>query len=180
MERVANHFLKSDVVGFDIEWKAQASSLDPIQDNLSLIQLANEERIALFQISLFQPGRTVDDLVAPSLKKLLESPDITKAGVSIKADCTRMRKYLDIKARGLFELSYLYKLVTYAQSDFKNINKRSVNLGLQVEEHLGLPMDKNVAVRCSDWTRVLDYHQVQCRHYPRLICVIEFDGSCVI
>ena len=162
-ERVANCFLDSDVVGFDIEWKIQPLSTSDIQSNVSLIQIANEERIALFQIAAFKPGKTLDHLVSPSLKKLLESPNVTKAGVSIKADCTRLRKYLDIDTRGLFELSHLYKLVKHCQSDPKLINKRVVNLSLQVEEHLGLPMDKHVDVRCSDWTRFLGYRQVQCK-----------------
>lgn len=162
-EEVTRYFLDSPVVGFDIEWKAQASLSDSIQSNVSLIQLANEERIALFQIALFRPGKKLEDLVAPSLKKLLESSDIMKVGVSIKADCTRLRKFLGINAHGLLELSHLYKLVKYSQSDPKMINKRLVNLNLQVEEHLGLPMDKDDDVRRSDWTRALDYRQVQCK-----------------
>ncbi|KAN0076650.1 hypothetical protein V8E54_006792 [Elaphomyces granulatus] len=160
-ERVANYFLKSDVVGFDIEWKILPVPTSDIQINVSLIQLANEERIALFHIAAFAPGKTLNHLVSPSLKKLLESPNVTKAGVSIKADCTRLRKYLDIDTRGLFELSHLYRLVKYCQSDPKQVNKRLVNLSLQVEEHFGLPMDKHDDVRCSDWTGVLGYHQVQ-------------------
>lgn len=161
-EQVARYFLKSPVVGFDIEWKSQASLADGIQNNLSLIQLANEERIALFQIALFKPAKTLDDLVAPSLKRLLESSDIMKVGVSIRADSTRLRKFLGIDAHGLLELSHLYKLVKYSQSNPKMVNKRLVNLSLQVEEHLGLPLDKDDDVRRSDWTRALDYSQVQC------------------
>jgi hypothetical protein len=161
-ERVARHFLESDVLGFDIEWKAQTSSAGGIKNNLSLIQLANEERIALFHVALFRPGRTLDELVAPSLKKLLESSDITKVGVSIRADCTRVRRYLGIDVRGQLELSHLYKLVKYSQTDPQLINRRAVNLSHQVEEHLGLPMYKEDEVRCSDWSRTLDYHQVQC------------------
>ncbi|KAL1968506.1 hypothetical protein VTN77DRAFT_1716 [Rasamsonia byssochlamydoides] len=160
-ERVTSLFLKSDVVGFDLEWMAQTFSTDGIKNNVSLIQLANEERIALFHIALFRPGETLDELVAPSLKKLLESPDITKVGVSIKADCTRVRRHLGINVRGQFELSHLYKLVKYSQSNPKLVNKRLVNLSLQVEEHLGLPLYKEDDVRCSDWSRRLDYRQVQ-------------------
>lgn len=161
-ESVARHFLDSKFVGFDMEWKAQASATDSIQNNLSLIQLANEERIALFQIALFKPARSLEDFVAPSLKRIIESPDITKVGVSIKADSTRLRKYLGLEARSIFELSHLYKLVKYGQTQPKLVNKRSVNLSEQVEEHLGLPLEKSEDVRCGDWARSLNYRQVQC------------------
>lgn len=166
-ESVARHFLDSKVVGFDMEWKAQASATDSIQNNLSLIQLANEERIALFQIALFKPARSLEDFVAPSLKRVIESQDITKVGVSIKADSTRLRKYLGISARSIFELSHLYKLVKYGQTQPKLVNKRSVNLSEQVEEHLGLPLEKSEDVRCGDWARSLNYRQVQCVYAPK-------------
>lgn len=161
-EEVARLFLGSKVIGFDMEWKAQASAWDSIQSNLSLIQVANEERIALFQIALFKPGQNLKDLVAPSLKQLLESPDITKVGVSIKADATRLRKYLGVEARSIFELSHLYRLVKYGLTQPKLVNKRGVNLSDQAEEHLGLPLEKSEDVRCGDWTRPLNYRQVQC------------------
>lgn len=161
-EAIAQHFLKSKVIGFDMEWKAQASSLDSIQDNLSLIQLANEERIALFQIAKFRPARYLQDFVAPSLKRVLESPEITKVGVAIKADSTRLRKYLGIEARSIFELSHLFRLVKYGLTSPELVNKRSVNLSEQIEEHFGLPLDKDDDVRRGDWTRALSYRQVQC------------------
>ncbi|OJJ36853.1 hypothetical protein ASPWEDRAFT_431801 [Aspergillus wentii DTO 134E9] len=163
-EEVAKLFLQDEIIGFDMEWKAQASSTDGIQDNVSLIQIANKDRIALFQIALFHPARNVQDLVSPSLKRVLESPDITKVGVSIKADCTRLQKYLGITARSIFELSHLFKLVKYCQTSPKLINKRAVNLSEQVEHHFGLPLEKDNDVRCSDWTRSLNYRQVQCEY----------------
>lgn len=84
-------------------------------------------------------------------------------GVSIKANCTRVRRYLGINVQGQLELSHPYKLVKYSQSNPKLINKRVVNLSLQVEEHLGLPLYKEDEVRRSDWSRALDHRQVQCK-----------------
>lgn len=164
-EEVSKLFLKSKVIGFDMEWKAQATASDTIQNNLSLIQIANEERIALFQISLFKPARTLDDFVAPSLKHLLESTEITKVGVSIKADATRLRKFLGIDTRSIFELSHLFKLVKYARTEPKLVNKRMINLSEQMQEHFGLPLEKSEDVRCGDWTRPLNYRQVQCKFH---------------
>ncbi|KAA8642114.1 hypothetical protein EYZ11_001210 [Aspergillus tanneri] len=174
-EEVARHFLDDKTLGFDLEWKAQASASDCIQNNVSLIQIANKSRIALFQLALFKPVRGVEDLVAPSLAKILESPDITKVGVSVKADCTRLRKYLGIDARAIFELSHLYKLVKYYHSNPRLINKRLVSLNDQVEEHFGLPLVKEDSVRCSDWTFALNYHQVQYAATDPYACLCLFD-----
>lgn len=160
-----------------MEWKAQAFASDSIQNNLSLIQIANEERIALFQTALFRPARAMQDFVAPSLKWLLESPDITKVGVAIKADSTRLRKYLGIEARSIFELSHLYKLVKYGRASPKLVNKRGVSLSEQIEEHFGLPLEKSDDVRCGDWTRSLNYRQVQCEFvWLRILETVLMDG----
>jgi hypothetical protein len=161
-EEVSKLFLDSKVIGFDMEWKAQAFATDSIQNNLSLIQIANEERIALFQIAMFKPARGLEDFVAPSLRRILECPNITKVGVAIKADSTRLRKFLGIEARSILELSHLFKLVKFGQANPKLVNKRSVNLSEQMEEHFGLPLDKSEDLRCGDWTRSLNYRQVQC------------------
>lgn len=176
-EEVAKYFLNDDVIGFDMEWKAQSSKSASIQNNVSLIQIANAERIALFQIALFKPAKTLEDFVSPSLQRILESPNITKAGVSIKADCTRLKNFLGINVRGVFELSHLYKLVKYGQSDPALINKRPVNLSDQVEEHFGLPLAKDDDVRCGDWTTALNYRQVQCEYLSNAFCDEVINGS---
>ena len=163
-ERVLQHFLDSKVIGFDLEWQAQASASSGVQKNVSLIQIADEKRIALFQIALFKPSRTREDLVAPTLKHILESPDITKVGVSIKADSTRLRRYLGIETRSILELSHLYKLIRYGQTQPALVNKRLVNLSDQVQAHLGLPLEKSGDVRCSNWTIPLNYSQVSCEY----------------
>jgi hypothetical protein len=173
-EDAVQHFLGSKVIGFDMEWKAQASSWDSIQSNVSVIQIANEERIALFQVALFKPARSLDDLVSPSLKRLIESPDVIKVGVAIKADCTRLRKYLGIDARATFELSHLYKLIKYGKDNPKLVNKRGVNLSEQINEHFGLPLEKSDDVRCGDWTRPLSYRQVQYAATDPYACVRLF------
>ncbi|OQE45000.1 hypothetical protein PENCOP_c002G06028 [Penicillium coprophilum] len=173
-EEAVQHFLGSKVIGFDMEWKAQASGWDSIQSNVSVIQIANEERIAIFQVALFRPARSLEDLVSPSLKRLIESPDVIKVGVSIKADCTRLRKYLGVDARATFELSHLYKLIKYGKDNPKLVNKRGVNLSEQINEHFGLPLEKSDDVRCSDWTRSLSYRQVQYAATDPYACVRLF------
>lgn len=161
-DRVAGYFVKEKVLGFDIEWKPEASRNSGIKKNVALIQIASEERIALFHIALY-PGDTVDSLVAPTLKKIMENPEISKVGVAIKADCTRLRNFLDIDPKGILELSHLYKLVKYSTSgDVEKINKKLVSLATQVEEHLQLPISKG-DVRGSDWSQTLSMDQIICK-----------------
>ena len=161
-ERTAQLFLDKEVIGFDIEWKPQAQTTDGIRKNVSLIQIASEERIALFHVARYAMGETADDLLAPTLKKIMESNAITKVGVSIKSDCTRMQKFLGINSRGIFELSHLYKLIKYSAGDIKKIDKKLVALAQQVEEHLQLPLWKG-EIRSSDWSKSqsLSYEQIE-------------------
>ncbi|QSZ29619.1 hypothetical protein DSL72_004135 [Monilinia vaccinii-corymbosi] len=154
------HFLGQKILGFDIEWKGIARTTDPAKHNVSLIQLATEERVGLFHIALF-PTSKVSGLVAPTLKKIMEDPEVTKLGVAISADCTRLRKYLGIDSVSIFELSHLYRLVKYTPSqEYDQINKKLVSLATQVEEHLHLPLFKGGDVRSSDWSRALSFQQI--------------------
>ncbi|KAJ4301236.1 hypothetical protein N0V90_003327 [Kalmusia sp. IMI 367209] len=168
-ERVAKHFLDEKVVGFDIEWKP-FGSVDSIKENASLIQIASENRIALFHIARF-PGKTSKQLLPPTLKAVLESPDTLKAGVAVKGDVSRLEKYLDLKICGVFELSRLYNLVEHYATDPKKVSNRLVSLAKQVQQHLLLPLYKGEpladesrrlgSVRESDWSRPLDFEQIQ-------------------
>jgi hypothetical protein len=161
-ESVAQYFLNEAVLGFDIEWKPEATKNSGIKNNVALIQLASETHIALFHIAAF-PKDTVSGLVAPTMKKIMEDANITKVGVAIKADCTRLRNYLNIDPKGIFELSHLYKLVKYSSSrDKSQINKRLVSLTTQAEEHLELPIFKG-EIRGSDWTQSLSIEQIKCQ-----------------
>ncbi|KAK4044763.1 ribonuclease H-like domain-containing protein [Parachaetomium inaequale] len=158
-ERVINeHFMNEKIVGLDLEWMANAQKSYGPRKNVSLIQLASTSRIGLFHIAAF-PEKGA--LVAPALKKLLEDPAITKVGVWIKGDCTRLSEYLKIETRGQFELSHLYRLVKFSASgEYDLINKRLVALGTQVKECLGLPLFKGDDVRTSDWTKRLSLDQI--------------------
>ncbi|KAF3006026.1 hypothetical protein E8E13_010678 [Curvularia kusanoi] len=169
-ERVAQHFIGEKVIGFDIEWKPYAHPLS-IKKNVSLIQLACEDRIALFHIAVFT-GNTVAQLVPPTLKTILESPDIYKVGVAIKGDLSRVSKHLGIEAQGVFELSRLNNLVQHYATDPSKVTKKLVSLTDQVQQHLQLPLYKggqliddpedDYNVRSSDWSLPLNHEQI---HY---------------
>jgi hypothetical protein len=170
-ERVAQHFLKEKVVGFDIEWRP-FSSIYNIKQNSSLIQLACEDRIALFHIALFL-GKTPEELMPPTLKTILESPDIYKVGVAVKGDFTRLQKFLNIEPQGIFELSRLHNVVEYHKVDAKKQQSNKLTgLAAQVLQHLQLPLYKGeqlaedpadtANVRSSDWSKPLNLQQI---HY---------------
>ncbi|KAI0124218.1 exonuclease [Xylariales sp. AK1849] len=158
-ERVCQqYFMNEKVLGFDLEWVADSARHAGPRRNVSLIQIASPSRIALFHVALFANS---DDFVAPSFKKIMEDAEITKVGVWIKGDATRLRTHLGIDSKGLLELSHLYRLVTYSKSgQFKDINKRLIPLATQVEQYLHLPMFKGQDVRSSDWTQPLRMDQV--------------------
>jgi hypothetical protein len=187
-DRVAQYFLSEKVVGFDIEWKPFASP-SSIKGNASLVQLACENRIALFHISLF-PGYSRQALMPANLKAVLESPNVLKVGVAIKGDFNRLTNYLGVQPQGVFELSRLRNLVEWYATDPSKVSNRLVGLAAQVLQHLQLPLykggqlldddAKDVAnVRMSDWAERLDLQQI---HYAaadayagfRLYDVLEF------
>ena len=76
-EKVAQLFLDKEVIGFDIEWQPEASAADGIIKNVSLIQIASEERILLAHIARYpnaansEKEQRIEDFVAPSLKKIM-------------------------------------------------------------------------------------------------------------
>ncbi|KAI4730145.1 ribonuclease H-like protein [Aureobasidium sp. EXF-10728] len=158
-EQVAKLFSEEPAIGFDIEWEMGSTvASGSIKDNVSLIQIACEHRIALFQIALFA-GESKEDLMPPSLKAIIESPDIMKTGVNIAGDFTRMRKCLGVEGQGIFELSHLYKLVKFSEDEPEKVNKKPLALAEQVQNVLFLPLDKG-NVRTSAWSRRLSMEQV--------------------
>jgi hypothetical protein len=169
-ERVCRkYFMNEKILGLDLEWAPDASKFQSVRRNVSLIQIASPSRIALFHVALYpktenEKDREADGLVAPSLKRILENPGITKAGVFIRGDCSRLRHHLGIQTRGSFELSHLYKLVKYSSSgQVQHVNKKLVSMATQVQEYLGLPMFKGQDVRSSDWSQPLRMDQIICK-----------------
>lgn len=158
-ERVCQkYFLNEKVIGFDLEWFPESYKTASRRKNVSLVQLASQSRIALFHLAVF-PSK--DQLVPPTLKTIMENPEITKTGVWIKGDCTRLQKYLGIKSRGIFELSHLFRQVKYTKNGRHDlINKRLVSLADQVRETMHLPMFKGQDVRSSDWSKPLNMAQI--------------------
>ncbi|KXT08561.1 hypothetical protein AC579_8309 [Pseudocercospora musae] len=153
-ERQLQLFLNEPVLGFDLEWEQYVGSdKDSIKKNISLVQIAAEDKIALIQVALFK-GDTIEELMPPSLRTILEDENIAKAGVNVGGDATRIRKCFGINMRGIFELSHMYRIVrTPSQVSFK-----LVSLAEQVQNVLLLPLLKS-DVRVSAWSRSLNHQQ---------------------
>ncbi|KAF2800368.1 hypothetical protein K505DRAFT_320477 [Melanomma pulvis-pyrius CBS 109.77] len=157
-EALALKFLDEPMVGFDMEWPIFPKT-DRLQEKIGLIQVACEDKIALFHIGL-HVGETTEELIAPSLQKIIESSSIAKTGVAInKADFGRLSKYFGLKPKAAFELSHLHRLVTFGASRPELVTAKFVKLSEQVEDHLGLPLSKG-EVRTSNWSRPLSQEQI--------------------
>ncbi|QDS72499.1 hypothetical protein FKW77_000012 [Venturia effusa] len=156
-ETVAKLFRGKSVLGFDIEWKPQANAASGLKSNVSLIQIACENRVGLFHIALHK-GETPEEILPPTLREIILSRDVLKTGVAILSDFSRVAKYLDIQAQGIIELSHWHRLVTYSEHSPKLVNKKLVGLATQVQIHFQLPLSKG-DVRTSDWSKQLNHEQ---------------------
>ncbi|RDA95827.1 hypothetical protein CP533_5082 [Ophiocordyceps camponoti-saundersi (nom. inval.)] len=157
MEQVCrDHFVGHDILGLDLEWCTKVYRDASPRKNVSVIQLATPSNIGVFHVAVF-PG---NDLVSPTFQALMGNPDVKKVGVNILGDCTRLKRHLGVKVRGIFELSHLHKLVKYVAAGTPQLITRSVTpLAVQVEEHLHLPLYKG-DVRTGDWLMPLSMEQI--------------------
>ncbi|KAM0342272.1 hypothetical protein ACHAPU_009677 [Fusarium lateritium] len=158
MEHVCQQYFSDEkVIGFDLEWLVgQRGGVNP-RRNVSLIQIASPSRVGLFHVALFSK----DDFVAPTFKRIMEDESVTKVGVAIKGDCTRLKNNLGVESKGMIELSHIYKLVKFSKSgELSRINKIMVSLAVQTQEMLGLPLFKGDDVRSSNWMLRLSPDQV--------------------
>lgn len=154
-------FLGEKVVGFDLEWEKFKSrpGEDSAKRCVSLMQIAAEGKVALFHLAMFKGGST-EELIPQSLRAFLEDPNIIKTGVNIGGDATRLRNCFGIEMQGNIELSHLYKLVTYGESNPEKVNRGLYALANQVKEVLHLPLAKG-AVRTSSWSKRLNDQQTE-------------------
>ncbi|KAI3395909.1 hypothetical protein diail_694 [Diaporthe ilicicola] len=155
-EEIAEAFGNEKVLGFDMEWPSYDgtnSKEGRLQDKIGVITIACENKIALFHLGAYT-GNSPSDFIGPALRRLIESPDIVKAGVNIlAADFRRLRDFYGLEPKGAVELSHLHNLVTHgASGEFSLCTTKLCALGEQVQTHLGLPLKKS-SVRTSNWSQ---------------------------
>jgi hypothetical protein len=151
-EQLAQKFLNENVLGFDMEWKVDMNkrkrSQRTLKDEISLIQVSSAEEIGLFHIARHKGSRPAE-LIARSLRTIIESGTIIKTGVGIySADAFRLRKFMDLKPQGILDLNHLHRIVDISDGGKK------ISLSNHAKIHLGFPLFKG-DVRCSDWTKPL-------------------------
>ena len=150
-ELVARLFRNEAIVGFDLEWISPAPPNPMLQELVSLIQVASKDKVALFHIGRHR-GNTPEELIAPSLRRLIESRDIRKTGQSIMGDCTRLRDHFGLQPSAISELSYFHILV--ADEPGSRMATRYVRGGLRflVEHYFpGLTLEKDTTMHGA-WT----------------------------
>jgi ribonuclease D len=158
-ETIAQQFLEEPVIGFDMEWPWNDYKKADLQNKIGLIQVCNEDKIALFHIGL-HAGKTTDEIIAPSLRKLIESSNIGKLGVGVlSADFARLRRFFHLNPKGAVELSHLYRLVKFGSHKPEFVSTKLVSLARLVEDQLGHPLYKG-DVRTSNWSKPLSRDQI--------------------
>lgn len=155
-------FAGEKVVGFDLEWEKWKSK--PGEDSakrcVSLMQIASEDKVALFHLALFRGGDSAAALLPPALRSFLENPEIIKVGVNIGGDASRLKRCFGVEMQGNIELSHLYKLVVYGETNPAKVNRGLYSLANQVKEVLHLPLSKG-EVRTSSWSKRLNDQQTE-------------------
>ncbi|KAI0887123.1 uncharacterized protein GGS22DRAFT_156218 [Annulohypoxylon maeteangense] len=141
-----------------MEWYWDSDKRPRLRDKVALIQIACERKIGLFHIARHD-GNTTEELIAPALRRIIESANIIKTGVGIlSADFSRLQNFFQLAPRGAVELSHLNNLVTFGSQNPDKVTTRLRALSKLVEDHLGLPLFKG-SVRKSDWSLPLDDRQ---------------------
>jgi ribonuclease D len=110
-ERAAEELKKETLLGFDTETRPTFRIGEYYQP--SLLQLATEKEVFLFQLKLTGLTR--------GLCEVLSSSDILKAGVSIKDDLSELRKLTAFEPAGFVELATHAK-----QAHIKNLGLRGM------------------------------------------------------
>jgi len=159
IDTVAKLFGQEQVIGFDMEWNpfAKGAARDSIQNNVSLIQIASQSRVALFHIAMIK-GKDPAKFIPKSLQRIMESKDIIKTGVNIGNDFLRVLKFLGITAQSVVELSHIHHLVNGNVTKAGEPARKVVSLAFLVQEHLGWPLHKG-NVRMSNWALRLNSSQ---------------------
>lgn len=104
---------------------------------VALIQLCSAQGLcALFRVCKFS-----DQKIPIELRGFLEDPEIIKAGVTPYHDAKLLLEDYAISVYGTLDLRFLALLA----------NQNAEGLGKLSKSILGIELDKNWRIRCSDW-----------------------------
>ena len=163
-EELACMLVDEPVLGFGMHWLKAGVSIVPLDEptiglherhNISLVVLAKEDCICIFQLALHN-GTSTEEKIAPTLKRILESPRTLKAGVAIfNFKDTRLLERFGINLKGIFELADLHNILGRQENltPRREYNNFHVPIKDLIEEHLLLEHHDNNSMRISNWSR---------------------------
>jgi hypothetical protein len=148
---------------------------DRHRQNVAMVQLAKESMIVLIhiaQMNYSDDGKPLkrgavtneDDLIPPTLRKIIESVNTLKVGVNILGDGKRLRDFLHMKPRGMVEICDLHHRVECAINNITKVPKKLIALAKLTEMYLSLPLDKG-PVRYTDWSKPASEMQMKCKYF---------------
>ncbi|KIJ45562.1 hypothetical protein M422DRAFT_227191 [Sphaerobolus stellatus SS14] len=138
------HQLKGPL-GFDIEYPPTFVKGQP-QNKTALVQLASDSIILLVQVSAMS-------VFPPSIKAILEDPDVVKVGVGILADFVKLRADFGINPASCLELGILARAVDPRWEVTQP--KGLIGLARLVKTYLDRVMPKPKRIQLSNWSRPL-------------------------
>lgn len=119
------------MLGFDVEWV----TVNNDRRKIALIQLCSSNGLcALIRVCKFSK-------IPLELRMLLEDPEIIKAGVTPISDAKYLMQDYSIQPNGTFDLRFLAVLA----------KQKAQGLGSLSKAVIGIELDKDWRVRCSDW-----------------------------
>ncbi|KAI0473995.1 hypothetical protein GGR56DRAFT_649922 [Xylariaceae sp. FL0804] len=146
-EEVAREFRNETILGLDVGWNHPDRPNAPVprDQKRCKIALACEDRIGLFHVNL-EPlqGLRRDErreLIAPTLRRIIESPAVIKANVGIGNDFRFLRTHFKLQPCNGFELNRLHTLIDSAPTR-PSRKPHAESLSALVSQHLHMPLSK--------------------------------------
>lgn len=124
-EEAAKRLLRHDILGFDTETKPVFKKGQK-QNPIALLQFSTERTAYLFRMN--ETGMT------PSLRKLIESPEILKIGQALKHELLTMRKELGVRGDGFVDLLHLSHVIRTEPKSIRGL--AALFLGIRVSKSM--------------------------------------------
>ena len=125
---------KSKIIGLDCEWVSRDT-----KEPVALLQISSDSGECLL-IRLCKVKK-----ILPKIQEVLENEEIIKVGVGIDGDAYRVSSY-GVSVRGWLDLRHLL----LSRQD-KEKGKKKMGLAGLSAEFLGIALDKDLQITCSDW-----------------------------
>ncbi|XP_055312173.1 exonuclease 3'-5' domain-containing protein 2-like isoform X1 [Sitodiplosis mosellana] len=136
MKELKTHCDEYNVLGFDCEWNLEQESG---RKSVALLQLASSRGLCvLIRLSELQ-------YIPKELEAILEDASIIKVGVAPDGDAALLKNDYDgVRVASTLDLRFV------AQEAKSSVMRKS-SLAHMADEFLGVSLDKDPSIRCSNW-----------------------------